>query len=202
MNKTTEKILMSPINLFAWISHNTAETCMMGVFLCSILPFFMEVKSPTFAGGVCAFVSMVMLYIIARVENKQASKLQNILMLTIMILGMVSFFMLSDKKTDDTYSEFEKCLCVYGGAFGGLLIGTVLFGMIEKHREDRKAEREMDNRRAIIRTSVPATCKSDKVAIRNSEGDKIIGYIDKEEYNDFINKHTTISSEQGKENKA
>lgn len=203
MNKTTEKILMSPVNLLVWMSHNTAEVCLMGVFICSILTFFIHIESPAMIGGYCSFSSVVMVYIIKRKESKEASTLYNILGLIVLITGVASFLFLQDKKADDVYSPLENFLCTYAGGIGGLMVGAFLFGMIEKEREGRKEERRMETKRIIIKTSIPATSKSDKVAIRDATGEKIIGHIEKEKYDDFINKNLIKNEhEQGKENKA
>jgi len=193
MNKTTEKILMSPVNLLVWMSHNPAEAFIMGVFICSPLTFFIDIKSPAMLGGFCAFGSVVMVFIVKRREKKEASKLYNILGLIILITGVTSFLLLQDKKGDDIFSPLENFLSVYAGGVGGLMIGGFIFGMIEKEKENREAERKMENKKTIIRISIPATCNSDKVAIRDATGERIIGHIEKEKYDDFINKNLTKS---------
>ena len=201
MNKTTEKILLSPINLLAWMSHNPAEVFIIAVYICSLLTFFIDIKSPTMIGWMCAFCSMIMLYIVKRREKKEASKLYNIFGLIILIVGVIALFVIGNKQYKDYYSPMEKFLCVYMGAFGGMILGGFMFGMIESERDKRNLERKIENKKILAKKSIPENASAfvsseKKIPIRSCNGDKIIGYIDKAEYNELIYKHTIKDNEQ------
>ncbi len=193
MNKTTEKILMSPVNALVWTSHNPADATIISVYICSLLPFFIDIKSWTMLGGWISFCSVIFVYMVKRGENKKSSRLYDILGLIILIMGFIAMYVLSGKKPNDNYSAIENFFCVYQGAFGGIIIGAFVFGVIENNREDKIRQQELDNRRRIIRTSIPSDTssivKSEKIPIRDATGEKIIGHIEKEKYDDFINKN-------------
>lgn len=193
MNKVTEKILLSPINVIAWISHNLAETFMLAVYFCSVLPFFIVIKSPALLGGLLSFCSMVMVYIVNKREDKKESKLYSILGLTVIILAVCNIFISSDKQINDSWSPLENCLATYFGAMFGIIIGAILFSFIESEQESRKNQKELENKRYIVRASIPSSItnisNSEKVFVRDSDSN-IIGYIEKEKYDDFISKNT------------
>lgn len=193
-NKTAEKILLSPVNLFVWMSNNLAETFIMSVYFCSLLPFFIHIESPSMVGGICSFGSIVMLYIVKRRESKKSSKLYDILSLIILLMGIISFFILDGKSANDYYSPIEKSLCVYMGGFGGLLMGYFILGMIESEQHKRNLERRIENKNARARISIPESASvfntpSEEIPIRSTDGERIIGHINKPDYNEFIYKN-------------
>lgn len=193
---------MSPLNLLVWMSHNPAEVFIIGVYFCSLIAFFVDIKSPIMIGGLCSFSSMIMLHIVKRKESKEASKLYNILGLIILTVGVIALFIIGNKQYKD-YSLIEKVLSVYIGALGGIIIGGFFFGIIENERNQKKLEKKIENKRILARKSIPenasAFVSAEKdIPVRSCDGEKIIGYINKADYSEFIYKNIIKNDEQGR----
>ena len=190
---------MFPINALVWMSWNPAEVIISIVYIVSIIPFFFDLESPMMAGALFSFGSAIMGYIVFRREGKRESKAYTIMAFIILIAGIASFWSLGDKKTTDSYSDFEKFLCVYCGGFAGLLIGFFFTGMIEKSRQDKMIEKKIENKKSIARMSIPENASSfnipsDEMPVRSIDGEKIIGHINKSDYNEFIYKNINKSA--------
>ena|SRR3990167_7061122 len=188
MNKTTKNILMSPVNTFVWITYNPAETMLLSVFVFSVLPFFMSVGSPAMLGGLISFFACISERYIFQYEKQ--TKLYNILMIILLIIGVIAIFTVGGKEYKSTWTSIDNFLSTYLGAFFGIMITHFLISFIDKEKEEKQKQIEI-NRIVLERQKeqriISQKEKEGLVAIKKDG--KLIGYIEKEKYDDFISKN-------------
>lgn len=186
IKKIINKILLAPINLLVWISHNPAETMLLFIGLFSIAPFFMNVESTAMLGGLMAFFACIAEKYVFKYEKP--SKLYNIILLIILIIGVVALFIIGGKEFKSTWIPIENSLATFMGAFWGMMIALFLISFIDQQKEEKEKQREIyrllmeqQKEQRIISQKE----KSGFIAIKKSG--KLIGYIEKEKYDEFVN---------------
>jgi hypothetical protein len=204
MSKTTEKILMSPINALVWTSHNPAETILISVFIFSTFPFLgIHIGSIGFLGGLLGFFGMISQKYIFKYEKTTDSF--NIIGIILLIIGVISIFFVGDKKTGDSWSNTELSLNIYFGTFFGMMLSVMIISFNDDRMKEKERIKEEEERIEVIRRiNIAIRVKESQgfIAIRDNNG-SLTGYVEKEKYNDFINQNLIKGEhEQGKENKA
>lgn len=179
------KILLAPINAVVWMSHNPAETLLLSVFGLSMTPFLMDVASPGLVGGLIAsFACIAEKYAFGR---EKPSRLYNILVIVILIIGSVGIFMIGEKDYQRIWSQVDNSLATYVGAFFGILAAHFLISFIENEREEKRKQKEIDRMVAERQKEQRVISQKEKegfVAIKRDG--KLIGYIEKGKYDLFV----------------
>lgn len=149
-----------------------------------MLPFFMNVGSPAMLGGLMVFFACIAEKYVFQYEKP--TRLYNILMIIILIIGVTAVFIVGGKEFKSTWTSMDNLLSTYMGAFFGIMIAHFLISMIDSEREERrKIKEEQNQRRSVIQKE-----KEGFVAIR--QNGNVIGYIEKEKYDEFVNSNLQI----------
>jgi hypothetical protein len=186
-NKTTEKILMSPVNLLVWINNNPAETILIFIFIFSAFPFIgINIGDIGFLGGLLGFFGLISQKYIFKYEK--TTNAFNLIGIIILIVGLVSLFVVGGKKTGDSWSNIELSLNIYFGAFFGMMLSAVIISFQEdKAKEKNKIKEEEARYEAIRKRNLEIKNKEEQgfIAIRSKDG-QLSGYIEKSKYDEFI----------------
>lgn len=190
MNKTAKKILMSPVNAIVWTSHNPSETILISIFIFSAFPFLgIHIGSIGFLGGLLGFFGMISQRYIFKYEKTTNSF--NIIGIVLLIIGIISLFIVGGKNADDSWSNIELSMNTYFGAFFGMMGSVMVISFNDDKAKEKQRIKEEEERIEVIRKKNIAIRKKENegfVAIRD-ENRNLIGYIEKEKYDDFINKN-------------
>lgn len=183
-----KKILLAPINAVVWISHNPAETMLLFVFGISMLPFFMSVASPSLLGGLIVFFACMAEKYVFRYEKQ--TRLYSVLAIIILLIGVIAMFTVGDKDYQSNWTPMDNFWVTYIGAFWGMMIAHFWILLMDNEKENRKRQKELDNivlERQKEQRIISQKEKEGLIAIKR-EG-KLIGYIEKEKYDLFVNEN-------------
>jgi len=190
MNKTTEKILLAPINALVWISHNPSETILGSIFAFSVCPLIgIHIGSTGFLGGLLGFLAVMSQKYIFKYEKTTTTF--NILSIILLLIGIVSFFIVGDKKTLENWSNVELSINTYFGAFFGMMVSFFFISFIDSEKAARDERRKENERVALVMRKNKEIAKKESegfVAIRGKDYN-LVGYVEKEKYDDFVNQN-------------
>lgn len=149
------------------------------VFAFSTLPFVTHVGSPAMLGGLIVFFACIAEKYVFKYEKP--SKLYNILLIIILIIGATAVFIVGGKEYKSVWTPMDNLLSTYLGAFYGMMIAYFLISMIDNEREERRKIKEEQNQRKIV------IQKEEKGFVAIRQNGNVIGYIEKEKYDEFVN---------------
>lgn len=187
MKKTITKVLLSPINALVWIGNNPAETMLLSIFGFSFLPFFIHVGSPAMYGGTIGFLACIGEKYIFKYEK--TTRLFNILILIILAIGIIGI-LTDGLEIYNSIVPLQKYRATYLGAFWGIMLSYLIVSINDQHREENRKQEEIDRKimeRQKQERQILQKEKEGLVAIKRNG--KLIGYIDKDKYDDFVNKN-------------
>lgn len=188
MDKNTEKILTSPIGLIHWINDNPSETMLIFIFIGSLSPFAgINIGSYAFFGGLLASFAMIGQRYIFKYEK--TTNLFSVLGLILLIMGLVSMYVVGNKKSGDGWSDTELSLNTYFGAFFGMLLSAMIISFHDDNARDKKRmKEEKEIMEAAMKKNLAIKEKESQgfIAIRGKNG-QLTGYVEKNKYDDFVN---------------
>ncbi len=129
------------INILHRMTYNISELLISSVFVISMLPFFLHNHGCSYYslfGGWITFWATLS----AKFKNKKASNAYNILCIIVLLLGIVSMFILANKK--GTYTNFELCSATYLGGLMGIFIGNFINDFIEKEKQEKILKKQSE----------------------------------------------------------
>lgn len=183
-----KKILSFPIKTIVWIGHNPSETILLSIFVLAILPFFMNVGSPALVGGFASLCSCISEKYMSK--YKKSTKTYNILSIIILILGTTAIFIVGGKDYKSVWSPTDNMWSTYMGAFWGMMSAHLIISFIDSEKKERQKRKELEmvwRQKQEEQKIIFEKEKEGFVAIKRDG--KLIGYIEKEKYDDFVNKN-------------
>jgi hypothetical protein len=208
MGKIIKKIFSLPLKLLIWISHNTSETCLISLYIVSVIPLLTNshgVKFYSFLGGYCTFASCLFLRWQYKDRGKdEPTRLFNILGVGMILLGMLGLLITGYYEGNDTIkNRFHIFLLTYFGGFLGFIFGCLVF-LRNKYKDNRLVNKTntfapIPNIRKLdwIDINKEQPDKGKEVIALNEDGIFFIGEIIFRSYNSREGKYECVNGEDG-----
>ncbi|HWY11334.1 MAG TPA: hypothetical protein VN026_08415 [Bacteroidia bacterium] len=207
--KTIKNILFLPIKLAGWISNNTSDTCLICLYIVSVIPLLTNlygVKFYSFLGGYCAFGSCLFLRLEYKDKKKEEpSKLFNILGIGMLILGAWGLLTLGYYKGNETIlNRFHIFLLTYFGGLLGFVFGCFVF-LQNKSKDNYITNKTHDKTTLIhklnwIDINKKQPDKGREVVSVNEDGIFFIGEVIYKSYGNREGKYECVNGEDGVNN--